>query len=115
MSGPMTPPLAVEGRDRFAKLTAIIRASALERVEQRLQELGAPGLTVSRVKGYGEDPNFFTRDWLGDQVRLEIFVEQARAAALVEAIIETARTGAAGDGIVAVLPVEALYHVRTGA
>ena len=33
---------------------------------------------------------------------------------VVAAILETARTGVAGDGIIAVLPVSALYRIREG-
>jgi nitrogen regulatory protein P-II 1 len=99
----------------FRKVTAIVRAEVLERVERRLQELGVPGLSVTRVKGYGEYANFFARDWLVEHVRIEIFVTRQRAAEIAAAIVTAGRTGAKGDGIVAVLPVEAVYHVRTGA
>jgi nitrogen regulatory protein PII len=32
----------------------------------------------------------------------------------VRGIVETAQTGAAGDGIVVVLPVEGCHRIRTG-
>jgi len=32
----------------------------------------------------------------------------------ITAIMDTARSGASGDGIVAVLPVEHIYQIRTG-
>lgn len=99
----------------FCKITAVVRAAVLETVEHRLRELGVPGLSVSKVKGYGEYADFFTRDWLVEHVRMEIFVVRARANELASAIAAVARTGARGDGIVAVQPVEAVYHVRTGA
>jgi len=99
----------------FAKVTGIVRADVLEAVERRLQDLRAPGLSVTRVKGYGEYANFFTRDWMVDHVRVEVFVSRQRADEIAGAISAAARTGARGDGIVAILPVEAVYHVRTGA
>lgn len=46
----------------FRKVNAIIRSDALEKVEQRLHELGVPGISVTRVKGYGEYKNFYTND-----------------------------------------------------
>ena len=102
------------GAGALRKVTAIIRVSALEQVERRLQELGVPGVTVTKVKGYGEYANFFARDWLVEHVRIEIFLTRERAAEIARAIAAVARTGFAGDGIVVVLPVEAVYHVRTG-
>ncbi len=98
----------------FRKVTAIVRASVLERVERRLHDQCVPGLSVTKVKGYGEYANFFARDWLVEHVRIEIFVTRERAEAIAQTIVTAARTGDPGDGIVAVLPVEALYHVRTG-
>ena len=99
----------------FTKVTGIVRADVLERVERPLQELQVPGLSVTKVKGYGEYANFFGRDWLVEHVRIEIFVVREQADEIAGAIVTTARTGGPGDGIVAVLPVEAVYHVRTGA
>lgn len=98
------------------KVTAIIRGSLLDRVEERLQTMGVPGISVTKVKGYGEQANFFRHDWEVTHARIEIFTtEQERAHEIARAIVETAHTGAAGDGIVVVLPVETVYRVRTRA
>ncbi len=96
------------------KVTAIIRSHALERVEERLQRMGVKGLSVSNVKGYGEYANFFTHDWLITHSRIEIFAEKHRAEQIAHAVLETARTGAQGDGFVAISPVEKVFRVRTG-
>lgn len=96
-------------------VVAIIRPHALERVEKRLQEMGVRGLTVIRAKGYGAHANFFTGDWLVDQVKIEIYAEQDRAESIAAAILDTAHTGSSGDGIVAILPVEKVFSVRTRA
>jgi len=96
------------------KVTAIIRVMVLEQVEERLKDLGVSGITVTRVKGYGEYANFFRSDWTVEHARIEIFVWRERAEEIARAIVEAAHTGVPGDGLVAVLPVEAVYHVRTG-
>lgn len=64
------------------------------------------------MKGYGEYANFFTRDWMTAHVRLEIFTHLDRVAGILEAIFRVASTGAKGDGIIAVLPVEQIYRIR---
>lgn len=94
------------------KVTAIVRALALERVERGLREIGVPGLTVTRVKGYGEYANFFSKDWMTDHVRIEIFTAASRVDRILEVICSAACTGEPGDGIIAVLPVEHLYRIR---
>lgn len=97
------------------KVTAIIRSDALDRVEERLQNLGVKGLTVTNVKGFGEYANFFTHTWLVTHSRIEIFTEKNRAEHIADVIMQAAHTGGAGDGIVVILPVERIFRVRTKA
>lgn len=97
----------------FRKVTAIIRPNCLEKVEAALQRLGVPGVSVTKVKGYGEYADFYTPDWMCTHVRVEVFIGQHRAEQVAEAIINAGHTGLVGDGIVAVLPVESVYHIRT--
>ncbi|MFZ5524942.1 MAG: P-II family nitrogen regulator [Pseudomonadota bacterium] len=96
----------------FRKVTAIIRGDALEKVEQRLQELGVSGISVTRVKGYGGYKNFYSRDWMTTHARVEIFIPARRADEIAQAIMDAAYSGVAGDGIVVVLPVEKIYKIR---
>ena len=94
-------------------IVAIIRPLTLEAVEKKLQQIGIRGLTVIRAKGYGAYANLFAQDWLVDQVKIEIYVEQDRAESVADAILDTAHTGSPGDGIVAILPVEKVLSIRT--
>jgi len=95
------------------KVVAIIRNEALEKVEARLVDLRVKGISVSKVKGFGEYANFFKPDWMVTHARLEIFTEGKMADQIANAIMEVAHTGMAGDGIVAVLPVLKLFRIRT--
>ncbi len=97
----------------YRKVTAVFRIALLEKVEEKLQELGVKGLSVSRVKGYGEYADFYTKDWLTTHARIEIFLEESRAEITAQAIMDAASLGMEGDGIVAILPVEKLYRIRT--
>lgn len=97
------------------KVVAIIRTQTLEEVEGRLVDLGVKGISVTKVKGFGEYANFFKPDWMVSHARLEVFSENSRVPEIVTAIMEMAHTGMPGDGIVAVLPVEGLYRIRTKA
>ena len=97
----------------FRKVTAIFRPGRLEAVEDRLRGLGVSGVSVTKVKGFGEYANFFKADWLCTHVRVEVFTSALKANKIAEAIIEAAHTGIEGDGIVAILPVESVYHIRT--
>ncbi len=95
------------------KIVAIIRNEALEKVEGRLVDMRVHGISVTKVKGYGEYANFFNPDWLVTHARLEIFTEEGKVDEVTTAIMEVAHTGMEGDGIVAVIPVRKLYRIRT--
>ena len=93
-------------------IIAIIRRDMLENVEQGLRELGVRGVTVSKVKGYGNYHNFFARDWMVESVRLEIFTRKDKVDAIAAAIMKTAHTGSPGDGVVVVYPIEKFFNIR---
>lgn len=97
----------------FVNIVAIIRSGVLKRVEEKLREVGAPGVTVSHIRGYGEYADLYKDDWMVEQIRLDIFAAEADAERIVTALMEAAHTGMEGDGVVAVMPVQSLYHVRT--
>jgi nitrogen regulatory protein P-II 1 len=97
----------------FAKVVAIIRPEVCRKVERKLKEVGVPGISISDVKGYGEYADFYRDGWLVDHVRIEIFCNSDKAEDLAERIMDAANTGLEGDGIVAVIPVQSVYHIRT--
>lgn len=47
-------------------------------------------------------------------VRIELYVDGARADAVAEAIINEAHIGLSGEGIVAIHPVEQLFQISQG-
>ena len=98
---------------KYRKVTAIIRRDRLEKVEHKLQQIGVQGISVTRVKGYGEYADFYARDWMTSYARIEIFTTAEKVDDIAEAIMDAAHVGLSGDGIVAVLPVEKLYRIRT--
>lgn len=98
---------------QFRKITAIIHPYRLEDVEEELLRLNVPGASISKIKGYGEYANFFNPDWLAEHVKVEVFIGKHRAEEIAEAIMNVAHSGSEGDGIVAIQPVETIYHIRT--
>lgn len=98
---------------KFRKVTAIIRPDRLEAVEECLKKMNVPGVSVTKVKGFGEYANFYKSDWLCTHARVEVFIGKDKTDEIAVAIMEAAHTGLEGDGIVAVLPVESVYHVRS--
>lgn len=100
----------------LALVVAIIRSLALDATEIALERVGVRGITVFRGKGFGEHPiahDILSRDWAADAVKIEIYAPSDQVDRIATAIIDAARTGSSGDGIVAILPVTRVLSVRT--
>ena len=103
------------------KIEAIIRHERLQEVQDALDQLGVSGLTVSEVVGCGRQKGY-TEQYRGvsanisllPKIKVEAVVPSEVADNVVEAIVETARTGAVGDGRVFVYDVEQAVRIRTG-
>ena len=103
------------------KIEAIIKPFKLEDVKEALSEIGIQGMTVTEVKGFGRQKGHteiyrgseYTVDFL-PKVKLEIVVDDAQVAEVVDKIVATANTAKIGDGKVFVSPVEEAVRIRTG-
>lgn len=95
-------------------VVAIVPRERLESLERKLHDLGVGGITLSRVRGFGEYKNFFSNDWLTDNTKVEIFTDASRVEALLGVLLKSDDSDAPGAGIVAVMPTERFLHLRTG-
>jgi nitrogen regulatory protein P-II 1 len=102
------------------KVEAIIKPFKLDEVKQALTEVGATGLTVTEVKGFGRQKGH-TETYRGAEyqveflpkVKVEVVVADALVARVVEGILRAAKTNRIGDGKIFVLPVEEAVRIRT--
>jgi len=102
------------------KIEAIIKPFKLDEVKQALTDIGATGLTVTEVKGFGRQKGH-TEVYRGAEyrveflpkVKVEVVVAEALVGRTVDAIVRAARTERIGDGKVFVLPVEEAIRIRT--
>ncbi|KAA0131721.1 MULTISPECIES: P-II family nitrogen regulator [Gimesia] len=103
------------------KVEAVIRHFKLEEVKDALTEIGVQGMTVSEVRGFGRQKGHkeqyrgaeYTVDFL-PKAKMEVIVPDDQVKAVVDTILESARTGQIGDGKIFVLPVEDIIRIRTG-
>ena len=104
----------------MAKLIkCIVRPEKVEEVVEALTRVTS-GLVVSEVRGYGRQKGHVLL-YRGQEYEvsllpksmIEIVSDDNRVDDVIRVVIETARTGAIGDGRIFVLPVEENYNVRT--
>ncbi|MEZ6064819.1 MAG: P-II family nitrogen regulator [Planctomycetaceae bacterium] len=103
------------------KIEAVIRHFKLEEVKDALTAIGVHGMTVSEVRGFGRQKGHkeqyrgaeYTVDFL-PKVKIEIVVDDADEKKVIDAILETARTGNIGDGKIFVSQLSEVIRIRTG-
>jgi len=102
-------------------VTAIIKPFKLDEVREGLSEVGITGLTVTEIKGFGRQRGHtelyrgaeYVVDFL-PKIRVEVAVADGQVEAVIESIIEAARTGKIGDGKIFVTPLDQVIRIRTG-
>jgi nitrogen regulatory protein P-II 2 len=102
-------------------IIAVIKPSRLDAVLDAVTEVGASGLTVTEVRGYGRQKGK-TEVYRGAEyevkllpkVKLEIAVSSDIADSVIEAVIRSANTGKIGDGKIFVLDLQQAIRIRTG-
>ncbi|KAM7495776.1 hypothetical protein LguiA_020190 [Lonicera macranthoides] len=99
-----------------------IRPWRIPQVSSALLKMGIRGVTVSDVRGFGAQGGLterqagseFTEDNLVAKVKMEIVVSKHQVEAVIDKIIEEARTGEIGDGKIFLVPISDVIRVRTG-
>ena len=102
-------------------IVAVIKPFKLDEVREALSALGAAGMTVTEVKGFGRQKGQ-TEIYRGAEystqmlpkVKIEIAASDELAPRIVETIQQVASTEAIGDGKVFVLDLAAATRIRTG-
>ena len=102
-------------------ITAILKPFKLDEIKDALQAAGITGMTVSEASGFGRQKGH-TEVYRGDEytvdlvpkVRLEVLVDDADSANIVDVIVKAAGTGSIGDGKVWTTSVDQVVRVRTG-
>ncbi len=103
------------------KVVAIVKPFKLDDIKGALSELGAQGMTVTEVKGFGRTGgksevyrgSAYVVDFV-PKVEIEVVVHDDMAQQVVDAIATAARTGRIGDGKIFVSEVVQAIRIRTG-
>ena len=102
-------------------VTAIIPPFKLDEVREALSLAGASGVTVTELRGYGREKGhtelYRSAEYVVDfatEIRIETVVRDERVDAVVDALLEAARTGKVGDGRLFVTPLDSAARIRTG-
>lgn len=100
---------------------AVIKPERFEFVKKALEEKGFKGMTITEVRGRGEQKGIsleyrgglMTVDLL-PKIQIDIVVRDSEVDSLIATISESSKTGKIGDGKIFVIPVEKAIRIRTG-
>ncbi|MBU2514021.1 P-II family nitrogen regulator [bacterium] len=103
------------------KLEVIIKPFKLEDVKAALSEIDISGMTITEVKGFGQQKGH-TELYRGAEyqidfvpkIKIEIVLDDTRVDEAVEAIVASAQTGKIGDGKIFISSVSESIRIRTG-
>ncbi len=103
------------------KIEAFLRPSALSDVQKALGEVGVSGMSVSEIRGFGRQGGHqesyrgaeYTIDFV-PKLKIEIIVADSNKDKVMAAIVNSAKSGKAGDGKVFCSPIEEAVRIRTG-
>jgi nitrogen regulatory protein PII len=102
-------------------ITAIIKQFKLDEVRAALTELGVSGMSVTEIKGFGRQRGHtelyrgaeYTVDFV-PKSRIEVAVRADLADQVVDAIVNSAKTGKVGDGKIFISDLQRVVRIRTG-
>ena len=102
-------------------VSAVIKPFRLDDVRSALSDIGINGLTVYEVKGFGRQKGHtelyrgaeYVVDYI-PKVKIEVAIDDELVDQVIDAIVESARTGKIGDGKIFVTNLENVVRIRTG-
>jgi nitrogen regulatory protein P-II 1 len=96
------------------KIECVVRSEKLKDVTEALKKSGIGGMTVSEVRGFGIETKRPESFLFVHKTKLEIYASDEQVKKIICAILMHCSSGKAGDGKVAVLPMDDCVRVRTG-
>ena len=102
------------------KIEAIIKPYKIEEIKNSLTEIGIHGMTVTYVEGFGTQgghKEIYRTSEIAvsfiPKIKIEIVVDDEKVDAVIEVIIQHAKTGSIGDGKIFVYNIENAIRIRT--
>ncbi len=100
-------------------IMAVIRPERLQNVKDALKDIGVNAMTITDVRGRGQQSGLKFSNRVGtfvvdeiEKTKIEIVVDDEQKDAAITVIKTAASTGHMGDGRIFVIPVEESIRIR---
>lgn len=102
------------------KVEAIIRPEKLDSVREALQNIGCPGMSITEIKGHGQQKGI-ELEWrvgtyrveLLPKIKVEVVAQEDMVQKIIDTILKNASTGKVGDGKIFITPIDEVVRIRT--
>jgi nitrogen regulatory protein P-II 1 len=102
------------------KIEAIIREDKVNDVREALKKIGIVGMNMIEIRGHGRQGGISLVGRAGSyqvdmltKIQINIILSENNLENTIEAILNSARTGEPGDGIIFIYPVDEVIRIRT--
>ena len=96
----------------YCKVVAIMNITDYGLISEQLKQIHIPGVTVSKVHGYGDYVNEYAEFGFSENMKIEIYTNEENAEQLAIVLSELADEMTEGGGIIAIEPLSKLLNVR---
>jgi nitrogen regulatory protein P-II 1 len=102
------------------RVEAIVRPERMPVIKEKLRQIGIGGMTISTVSGWSKQRELHLQ-WRGQpvaydllpKVKFEIVLPDDNVDKVVGHIIESAKTGEHGDGVIFISTIEQAFNIAT--
>jgi len=102
------------------KIEAIVREDKVNDVREALKKIGIVGMNMIEIRGHGRQGGISLVGRAGSyqvdmltKIQINIILSENNLENTIEAILNSARTGEPGDGIIFIYPVDEVIRIRT--
>lgn len=92
-------------------ITATVRTTSLDNVVKCLKDIDIREMTISEIRRIGDETPLSQHYIIHN--RIDILIPDEKVEKIVDMILQHTHTGLAGDGFIAVLPVDYMIKIRT--
>jgi len=96
----------------YSKVVAILNISEYKLISDELTSLNVPGISLSKVQGFGDYVNEYAHNGFSESMKIEIYTLTEHAAEIAGVLSVLANDMTEGGGVVAIEPVAELFNVK---
>lgn len=97
---------------KYSKVVGIFNMTDYGLISDDLASLDIPGVSVSKVEGFGDYINEFAKFGFSENIKIEIYTTTKQAQEIAAMLALKANEMTEGGGVVAIEPIDTLLNVK---